>query len=107
MADNMIGKKTHPLEIKKMLAALFDYMKTHFRDEEAYMASIGYPELEVHKEHHRKIVSEITKLVKNMKQDFKQQLVIIMEHWLLNHILQEDMGYATYCFIYNCKGGDK
>ncbi|RDU72263.1 hemerythrin-like metal-binding domain-containing protein, partial [Helicobacter aurati] len=37
MAGNMIGKQTDPAEIKKMLAALFEYMKTHFRDEETYM----------------------------------------------------------------------
>lgn len=97
MADNMIGKQTDPAEIKKMLVALFDYMKTHFRDEEAYMESIQYPSLELHKERHKQIVFEMTNLVKNMKYDFKQQLVIIMEQWLLKHILQEDMEYAKHC----------
>lgn len=97
MADNMIGKQTDPAEIKKMLVALFDYMKTHFRDEEAYMESIQYPSLELHRERHKQIVFEMTNLVKNMKYDFKQQLVIIMEQWLLKHILQEDMEYAKHC----------
>ncbi|TLE07776.1 bacteriohemerythrin [Helicobacter bilis] len=97
MADNMIGKQTDPAEIKKMLVALFDYMKTHFRDEEVYMESIQYPSLELHKERHKQIVFEMTNLVKNMKYDFKQQLVIIMEQWLLKHILQEDMEYAKHC----------
>lgn len=97
MADNMIGKQTDPAEIKKMLVALFDYMKTHFRDEEVYMESIQYPSLELHKERHKQIVFEMTNLVRNMKYDFKQQLVIIMEQWLLKHILQEDMEYAKYC----------
>ncbi len=96
MADNMIGKQTDPAEIKKMLVALFDYMKTHFRDEELYMESIKYPSLEMHKERHKQIVFEMTNLVRNMKYDFKQQLVIIMEQWLLRHILQEDMEYAKY-----------
>lgn len=97
MADNMIGKQTDPAEIKKMLVALFDYMRTHFRDEEVYMESIQYPSLELHRERHKQIVFEMTNLVKNMKYDFKQQLVIIMEQWLLKHILQEDMEYAKYC----------
>lgn len=96
MADNMIGKQTDPAEIKKILVALFDYMKTHFRDEEAYMGSIQYPSIELHKERHKQIVLEMTNLVKNMKYDFKQQLVIIMEQWLLKHILQEDMEFARY-----------
>ena len=96
MADNMIGKQTDPVEIKKILVALFEYMRTHFHDEEAYMQSINFPYLSVHKEHHREIVTEMTFLIKNMKYDFKQQLAIITEQWLLRHILQEDMGYAKY-----------
>lgn len=96
MADNMIGKQTDPLEIKQVLVALFDYMKTHFRDEEAYMESIGFPALEAHREHHREIVSEMTLLIKNMKYDFKQQLAIITEQWLVRHILQEDMRIGEY-----------
>ncbi|MWV62108.1 bacteriohemerythrin [Helicobacter saguini] len=96
MADNMIGKQTNPTEIKKMLAALFEYMRTHFSDEEEYMRSIQYPMLESHQEKHKHIVSEMTNLVKNMGYDFKQKLVIIMEQWLLNHILKDDMGYARY-----------
>ena len=96
MADNMIGKQTDPAEIKKILAALFEYMRTHFHDEEVYMENIQYPSLELHKEKHKQIVTEMTTLVRNMKYDFKQQLVVIMEQWLLRHILQEDMGYAKY-----------
>ena len=96
MADNMIGKQTNPLEIKQVLVALFDYMKTHFRDEEAYMESIQYPGLETHKEHHKEIVAEMTLLIKHMKYDFKQQLAIITEQWLVRHILQEDMRIGEY-----------
>ena len=50
MADNMIGKQTDPVEIKKILVALFEYMRTHFHDEEVYMENIQYPSLELHKE---------------------------------------------------------
>lgn len=96
IADNMIGRQTDPLKIKRVLIALFDYMKTHFRDEEAYMESIQFPSLEIHKEHHRVIVSEMTSLIKNIKYDFKQQLAIITEQWLVRHILQEDMRIGEY-----------
>ena len=96
MADNLLGKQTNPAEIKKMLAALFEYMRTHFKDEEEYMKTIQYPMLEAHQEKHKYIVSEMTNLVKNMSFDFKQKLAIIMEQWLLKHILQDDMGYAEH-----------
>ncbi|RDU70736.1 hemerythrin-like metal-binding domain-containing protein [Helicobacter aurati] len=91
-----MGKQTDPAEIKKMLAALFEYMKTHFRDEETYMENMQYPYLDSHREHHRNIILDMTHLIKNMKYDFKQQLVIIMEQWLLKHILQEDMQIGEY-----------
>ncbi|RDU67477.1 hemerythrin-like metal-binding domain-containing protein [Helicobacter didelphidarum] len=96
IADNMIGRQTEVAEIKKVLMALFEYMKTHFRDEEAYMASIKFPYFETHKEKHREIISEMTLLVKNMKHDFKQQLAIITEQWLLKHILQDDIRIGEY-----------
>ncbi|RDU67476.1 hemerythrin-like metal-binding domain-containing protein [Helicobacter didelphidarum] len=97
MAHNMVTKQTNPTEIKKMLAALFDYMHTHFSDEEAYMESIQYPMLDAHRDKHKFIISEMTHLVRNMEFDFKKKLAIIMEQWLLKHILQDDMGYAEYC----------
>ncbi|MWV62011.1 bacteriohemerythrin [Helicobacter saguini] len=96
IADNMIGRQTDALEIKKVLIALFEYMKTHFKDEEAYMKSINYPGFESHAMKHRSIISEMTLLVKNMKHDFKQQLAIITEQWLLKHILQDDMMIGEY-----------
>ena len=38
----------------------------------------------------------MTFLIKNMKYDFKQQLAIITEQWLLRHILQEDMKIGEF-----------
>ncbi|STQ86761.1 bacteriohemerythrin [Helicobacter muridarum] len=96
MADNMADKQTDPSEIKKIIAALFGYMKTHFRDEEAYMTTIRYPYIEDHKERHKNIIVEMTSLVKDIKKDFKKQLVIIMEQWLLGHILEHDTRYHQY-----------
>ncbi len=96
IAYNMIGKQTDNAEIKKILVALFDYMKTHFKDEETYMESINFPLLNAHREHHREIVSEMTLLIRNMKYDFKQQLAIITEQWLVKHIIQEDMRIGEY-----------
>ena len=96
IADKMISKQTDPVEIKKVLVALFDYMKTHFRDEEAYMDSIGYPKLQEHREYHQGIIAEMVALIKNIKYDFKQKLAIITEQWLLKHIMQEDIKVMHY-----------
>ena len=51
-----------------MLDFLDDYTKQHFRDEEAYMAKINYPDLEQQKTAHKKFVEELSKL----KQEYQQ-----------------------------------
>ncbi|MCV3388280.1 hemerythrin family protein [Campylobacter sp. IFREMER_LSEM_CL2256] len=85
-------------EIKSVLIELFEYVKTHFKDEEAYMESIAYPDLEYHKKIHQEITASLISLVKNIKtvNDFKEKLNIITEKWLLEHILKEDMKYHKY-----------
>lgn len=85
-------------EIKQILAGFFDYMKVHFRDEEEYMASINYPDLNTHKEIHSFIVQKMTNLIKQTRNinDLKENLVVIAKEWLLQHILQEDMKIEIY-----------
>ncbi len=89
IAYNMISRQTDSMGIKRILIALFDYMKTHFKNEEAYMESINLHLLDSYKEHYRDIVFEILLLIKNMKYDFKQQFMIIIEEWLITYIIQE------------------
>lgn len=102
-AHDMIGKQTNPNEVRKVLAALFDYMKTHFRDEEVYMERIKYPGLAAHRDKHRRIVMEMTALVKNIGVDLKDKLVVIMDQWILNHIMQDDMEYMKFLQERNAK----
>ncbi|AJC86314.1 hemerythrin-like metal-binding domain protein [Campylobacter sp. RM16704] len=85
-------------EIRSVLIELFEYVKTHFKDEENYMEKIGYPDLARHKKIHREITNSLIVLVKNIKtvNEFKEKLNIITEKWLLEHILKEDMKYHTY-----------
>ncbi|TXE84501.1 bacteriohemerythrin [Campylobacter peloridis] len=85
-------------DIKLVLNELFEYVKTHFKDEEDHMEKIGYPDLAHHKKIHQEITLSLIALVKNIKtiNDFKEKLNIITEKWLLEHILKEDMKYYKY-----------
>lgn len=96
-AGLLISKQVDGNEIKKILVELFEYMKVHFHDEEAYMASIGYPGLERQSAMHQQIIRDMTDLIQNIRYDFKQKLAIITEEWLINHILKEDMQIEIYC----------
>lgn len=90
-AELLINKQVSSTEIKEILAELFEYMKVHFADEEAYMASIGYPYLQQQRESHQEIIDNMTSLIQNIHYDFKKKLAIITQDWLIKHILKEDM----------------
>ena len=85
-------------EVKTILTEFFDYMKTHFRDEEQYMQIIGYPRLEEHRKIHRKIVAEMADMVQHIGsiEVLKEMIATIAKDWLLTHILQEDMLIEKY-----------
>ncbi len=80
-------------EMKGLLTEFFIYMKEHFADEELYMQQIGYPYLNEHSGIHKDIVASMSGLIRNTKNinELKENLVLIAEKWLLDHILQCDL----------------
>lgn len=106
----LIHKQVDSNEIKAILMELFDYMKFHFRDEEAYMEKIGYPNLPAHREIHKDMIERVTDLIQNIKYDFKQKLAIITRDWLVEHIMKEDMKierwYEEYKNSQSLEGGE-
>lgn len=80
-------------EIKVVFVEFFNYMATHFKDEEAYMASIGYPALEKHKEQHEAIITEMTKILRTSPTVEKIRLSLLEQakDWLVEHILHADL----------------
>ncbi len=75
---------------------LYDYTKTHFAQEEAFMREVGYKGYEMHKELHDNL-REVTipaldeELRKNdYSPEAVQQFVGVFTGWLTGHILVED-----------------
>lgn len=97
-AYHIANKPTSVKEIKAILMDFFEYMKTHFKDEEQYMSAIGYPGLEEHKRLHRDIVAEMAGMVKHISSAdvLKEMVCTIAKDWLVTHILQEDMLIEKY-----------
>ena len=87
--------------IAQMLDFLGDYTKQHFRDEETYMASIRYPELEAQKKAHNDFMAEVAKLKKDYKESGGNILLIINSNqmvieWLTKHISLMDKKIGVY-----------
>ena len=81
--------------IDPMLDFLDEYTKQHFRDEEAYMEKIDYPEIDAQKRAHASFIEELAKLKSDYNESGGNIVVIInankmVLNWLSNHIKTMD-----------------
>ena len=53
--------------MNKTVAELLQYTRTHFQQEEELMKKANYPQLQAHQEMHRKFVSEVELVQKQIK----------------------------------------
>ncbi len=85
-------------EIRTILYELHDYIQEHFQDEEAYMKTIDFPELEHHKVLHEKIVENVAAITKNSDRldILKTKMRVIAKRALIDHILNEDIKMKEY-----------
>lgn len=96
------GKNRRSQEvIAGMLDFLDDYAKQHFKDEEAYMKEINYPDLDKQRDAHEKFVEEIAKLKKEYQESGGNILLIINANkfivdWLTKHISNMDKKIGIY-----------
>jgi len=87
--------------INSMLDFLDEYTKQHFKDEEAYMEEIRYPEIEAQKKAHANFVNELAKLKSDYNKAGSNILVILnanqmVINWLTNHIRTMDKKIGDY-----------
>lgn len=77
-----------------ILEELKSYTVNHFKDEEEYMASIGYGGIEAQKRAHAAFVAEFDEIdihkIEKQPQKYMQQLLEFLVGWLVNHILKMD-----------------
>ncbi len=92
--------------ISDLLKFLDDYTKTHFRDEEVYMTSIRYPELETQKRYHAAFVKSLANLKSEYEKSGGNLTVIINANklvvdWLTQHISVEDKKIGKFAAAMN------
>lgn len=81
------------------LSELYAYAATHFSDEEDYMASINFHDLEAHKSIHQRLLNRI----KSFSQDFathsketiSEDFFMFLKIWVTAHIKGIDIKYAN------------
>jgi len=87
--------------INTLIDFLDEYTRQHFKDEEAYMEEIRYPEIDAQKRAHASFVNELAKL----KSDYNKtggNIIVILNankmviNWLTNHIRIMDKKIGDY-----------
>lgn len=91
--ENIDARTITKLELSTLFKEFFDYMRTHFSEEEAYMDSIGYPLLDSHKKLHQDIIDTISDTLQKKKtvQELQQAMKDASHKWLVEHILNHDL----------------
>ncbi|HHW30115.1 MAG TPA: hemerythrin family protein [Clostridiaceae bacterium] len=87
--------------INTMLDFLDEYTKQHFRDEEAFMEEIHYPEIDAQKKAHASFINDLAKLKSEYNKAGGNILVILnankmVINWLTNHIRNMDKKIGEY-----------
>jgi len=86
-------------EVQSVVSELIAYTRTHFSQEEALFQRTAYPDVEAHLNLHRDFVARLETIQKEQAQDplrMSQEIMKLVQSWLLQHILKVDKGYSTY-----------
>lgn len=88
-------------KVNETLSFMKDYVVVHFRDEEAYQQSIGYPDLDSHRAVHKDMVNYVVSFAQAYeKQGYQEALVQQfggrLLAWLINHVVATDQKIAIY-----------
>lgn len=83
----------------RILSKLTDYALLHFKKEEQYMKSIGYPDIETHKGFHRTFTRQIAIYNKDLLSNHPPEpldIVLFIKDWFKNHIQVFDREYEQF-----------
>lgn len=79
---------------------LFKFVVKHFKEEETFMASINFPNLEAHKKLHQNLLNDLQALgddfKKNTDKKLSSEFVIFLKFWLSTHIMGIDNKYGVF-----------
>lgn len=87
------------LEIMATLKSMLDYTRYHFDAEKEYMKSIDYPDIVEHLRRHKEfdnLIYKISRAVADEQIVLYSEVMALIKHWLLEHILKEDKKYWQF-----------
>lgn len=91
------GKHATKTELTSAVKKLDSYTRFHFLDEERYMESIGYNDLERHKLIHKNLLTELEKHINDFAKHHRglsDDFFYFLRYWLSTHIRHIDRKYG-------------
>jgi hemerythrin len=82
-----------------VLKNLAEYTVDHFATEEAFMQSIGYPDLPEHRAKHEALVKQVNEFMVRFSAGYltlPSTLSRFLADWLKHHIREEDLAYIVW-----------
>lgn len=79
-------------ELRQAIRELYEYVKYHFKNEEAFMRELNYPDLDSHHEKHRQIIKEMNYTLSHAHhmRDILNNFRELVNVWVIDHIRKED-----------------
>jgi hemerythrin-like metal-binding protein len=92
-----------PTEMLSLIDGLISSARQHFSDEEAFMASIGFAELEKHRQVHHNLLDRLEQYRISLFETGRigQDLFDFLRFWLNAHMCGIDRRYAIAAGLYN------
>lgn len=94
LVSKLIKEDDIKLKLKDIVSKLFNYVRIHFSNEEKYMESLSYPEIEQHISLHKNMTSMLTNLISNLNnitlKEIENSLYKFIEEYFIRHIVLED-----------------
>jgi hemerythrin len=84
--------------VDAVLAALVDYMREHFADEERLMREHDYPDADAHVAAHARLTERVRTMVQRSDQGATpplRELKLFLRQWFISHVLHTDKALGT------------
>ncbi|SCA56112.1 putative Hemerythrin [Candidatus Terasakiella magnetica] len=96
---NEKSEKEAAIELDQVFYLLHDFTKTHFRREEMIMKALKYPDVKRHVVLHQELIKQLMTAYGKFKEERTKgnlqgpinELATLLNQWIVNHILQEDL----------------
>jgi len=96
--DEVVSVKKSDV-LSPTLAALVEYAKKHFKDEEDNLKFHNFPELTHHEEEHNKLTKNVNEFVEELKNSdslITMKVIYFLLDWIMDHILDTDKKYSQF-----------